>query len=71
MGNKNIGVWFAKNKDGKLFLFTSEPKLNKDKWVGNFYVNSLIYENIQSMLNGSNYSFEDGPQYLEFKLMEE
>lgn len=69
METKNkIGVWFAKNKQGMLMLFTSEPKRNGNSWKGNFYVNSIIYENIKNMLNGSSYSYKDEPQYLEFNL---
>ena len=66
--NKNIGIWFAVNKDGNLFLFTSEPKRVGDGWFGDFFLNSLIHDNIKTMLKGSKYSFEDEPQYLEFKL---
>ena len=67
--NKNkLGVWFVKSKDGMLLLFTSEPKRVGESWTGNFYVNSIIYENINSMLNGSSYNWKDEPQYLEFKL---
>ena len=35
---------------------------------GDFFLNSLIHDNIETMLKGSKYSFEDEPQYLEFKL---
>lgn len=66
--NSNIGVWFAKAKNGMLLTFTSEPKRKGDSWEGNFYVNSIIYENIKNMLNGTSYSWKDEPQYLEFKL---
>lgn len=68
MENKNIGIWFAVNKDNKLFLFTSEPKRVGNGWFGDFFLNSLIHDNIETMLKGSKYSFEDEPQYLEFKL---
>lgn len=66
--NSNIGVWFAKAKNGMLLTFSSEPKRKDTSWTGNFYVNSIIYENIKNMLNGSSYSWKDDPQYLEFKL---
>lgn len=66
--NKNIGIWFAVNKDNKLFLFTSEPRRVGDGWFGDFFLNSLIHDNIKTMLKGSKYSFDDEPQYLEFKL---
>lgn len=69
--NKNIGIWFAVNKDNKLFLFTSEPKRVGDGWFGDFFLNSLIHDNIKEMLKGSKYSFDDEPQYLEFKLAEQ
>ena len=50
--NKNIGIWFAVNKDNKLFLFTSEPKRVGDGWFGDFFLNSLIHDNIETMLKG-------------------
>lgn len=61
---KNIGIWFAVNKDNKLFLFTSEPKRVGDRWFGDFFLNSLIHDNIKTMLKGSGYSFDDEPQYI-------
>ena len=67
IGNK-IGVWFAKAKNGTLLTFVSEPKRERDGWSGNYYVNSLIYENLKSMLNGSPYSWKDDPQYIEFTM---
>lgn len=66
--NNNIGVWFAKAKDGTLLTFTSEPKRKNDSWTGNFYVNSIIYENLKNMLKDSPYSWKDDAQYIEFKL---
>lgn len=61
-------VWFGVNEDGKLFLFTSEPHREGNHWEGDFFLNSIIHENIKSMLNGSKYSWKDEPQCLEFKL---
>lgn len=61
-------VWFAMNEDKTLFLFTSEPHRVNNHWEGNFFLNSIIQENIKSMLNGSSYSWKDEPQCLEFKL---
>lgn len=63
-----LGVWFAKHKNGTLLLFTSEPKREGDGWVGNFYVNSVIHENLQNMLKGSSFSNNDEAQYIEFQL---
>lgn len=63
-----VGVWFAKHKNGTLLLFTSEPKREGDGWVGNFYVNSVIHENLKNMLNGSSFSWKDDPQYIEFQM---
>ena len=69
MKEKNtIGVWFGKAKDGTLLTFTSEPKRKNDVWTGNFYVNSIIYENLKNMLKGTPYSWKDEAQYIEFKL---
>ena len=68
MENNKIGIWFAVNKDNKLFLFTSEPKRIGDGWFADFFLNSLIHDNTKEMLKGSKYSFDDEPQYLEFKL---
>lgn len=62
-----IGVWFAKHKNGSLLLFVNEPKREGDGWVGNFYVNSVIHENLKNMLNGSSFSWKDEPQYIEFQ----
>ncbi len=67
MKNK-IGVWFTKSKDGTLLLFVDEPKKDNGKWVGNYYVNSLIYNNLANMLKKSSYSFNDEAQYIEFQL---
>ena len=39
--NKNIGIWFAVNKDNKLFLFTSEPKRVGDGWFGDLKVHYI------------------------------
>ena len=66
--NTTIGIWFAVPKDNKLFLFTSEPRIVGYGWFGDFFLNSLIHDNIKTMLKGSKYSFNDEPQYLEFKL---
>lgn len=69
--NKNkIGVWFAKTKEGKLLTFVNEPKRVGDIWTGDFYVNSIIYENILNVLSGSPYSWNDDAQYLEFSLVQ-
>lgn len=65
-----ISIWFAKSKDGQLLMFTSEPRKTVTSWVGNFYVNSVIYENLKNMLNGTSFSFDDEPQFIQFKLAE-
>lgn len=63
-----IGVWFAKHKNGLLMTFIDEPKREGDGWTGNFYVNSVIHENLENILKGSSYSWKDEPQYIEFQL---
>lgn len=70
MVKDQISIWFAKSKDGQILMFTSEPKKTATSWTGNFYVNSVIYENLKNMLNGSTFSFNDDPQYIQFKLSE-
>lgn len=63
--NKPIKVWIAITKDGKLQMFSNVPKRGKESWIGNFYVNSLIYENIKDMINNSSLSWASEPEFLE------
>lgn len=48
-----ITVWAGVNKNGKLALFTEEPKKDIDKgiWVGKYpFLNSTVYENLKGMI---------------------
>lgn len=67
---EKIGIWFAKSKNGQVLMFTSEPKKTDLGWTGNFYVNSIIYENLNNMLKNTQFSYNDDPQYIEFQLAE-
>lgn len=64
--NTKIKVWFAKNTDGMLLLFTSEPTRISDSWIGDFYVNSVVYNDIKSMIDGTSFSNADDAQYIEY-----
>lgn len=65
MDNK-IQVWFAKNKNEHLVMFTSEPIREGEKWVGDYYLNSVVYNVLSQMLEKTPYSFDDDAQYIEF-----
>lgn len=68
--NNFQGVWFAINKNGKVVMFTEEPKKNEQKgiWESKFpYINSILYKDICEISKQAKMTFETEPQYIEIK----
>lgn len=63
--NMTIGVWLAIAKDGELQLFTEEPVRGKHSWIGNPYINSVVFKTVQQMIANSSMSWHSDPEYIE------
>ena len=58
-------VWFAVNKNGFIGLYADEPSRNKKtgKWESKFpVVNSLVYDQIVSLVEKSGMKWENDPE---------
>lgn len=63
--NKSIPVWIAIAKDESVQLFTKEPKRGKTSWIGEYYINSIIYDSIVEMVENSSLTWASEPEFLE------
>lgn len=60
----NLTIWIAVSKSGAPLLFTDEPVRRRDYWVGTYYVNSAVYDNILALAENANMSFDNDPEPL-------
>lgn len=63
--NTPIKIWIGISKNNKIQIFSKIPKRGKECWLGDFYVNSIIYNSIKDMIKNSTLSWRDEPEYLE------
>lgn len=72
MNNQELSVWVAISKNNTLLLFSEEPKRSSDdvnfEWVGNLYLNSMIYEQIERMIKQSDMKHTSDPEQLIFTI---
>lgn len=68
---QNITIWVAIAKDGLLMLFTDKPTRTNTSWKGNYYVNSVLYDNVRKLIGGSNMGFENDPEPITFTIEKE
>lgn len=63
--NKPIQIWVAIAKNGTIQLFSKIPKRGKTCWIGEVYINSMIYQSIEKMIRNSSLSWASEPEFLE------
>ena len=72
MNKQKLSVWVAIAKNNTILLFSEEPKRSSDdtnfKWVGNLYLNSMIYEQIERLVKQSEMKHTSGPEQLIFTI---
>lgn len=68
MEKKSRKCWVGVNKNGFICTFVNQPKRNVElgKWEGEYYVDSLIYKIVKDLVNKSNFSWNNDPEYFEF-----
>lgn len=59
---ENLTIWIAISKSGQVLLFTDEPERKNDTWVGSYYVNSAVYENVLNLVNKTSMTFDNDPE---------
>ena len=60
-----IKIWIAIAKNGTIQLFSKYPTRGKQSWIGEHYINSIVYSNIVSMVKNSSLCWNSDPEYLE------
>ena len=69
--NKELNkFWIAVSKTGVVLTFINEPTKEGDKWVGDIYVNSIHYNQINDVVKKSSMTFDTPPQYIELVSVE-
>lgn len=72
MNSQELSVWVAISKNNTLLLFSEEPKRSSDdvnfEWVGNLYLNSMIYEQIERMIKQSDMKHTSDSEQLIFTI---
>lgn len=65
---KSQKIYVVVNKAGMPLMFIDEePKRTKTSWTGNHYVNSVIYEQVCSLVKQVGMTFENDPELIEFQ----
>ena len=65
---KSQKIYIAVSKAGMPLMFIDEERKRTDtSWIGNYYVNSVIYEQVCSLVKQVNMSFENDPELIEFQ----
>lgn len=59
---ENLTIWIAISKSGQVLLFTDEPVRKNDVWIGSYYVNSAVYENVLTLVHNTSMTFENDPE---------
>ena len=69
-----LSVWVALSKENKVILFTDEPhksseeETNNFEWIGNLYINSIMYNQIERMIKQSDMTHQSEPEQLIFTI---
>lgn len=63
---KELTVWVCLSKSGKTLIFSDEPKLEQDEWIGNLYVNNSIYKQINDLIKQSQMTHTSSPEQIVF-----
>lgn len=66
MNKKDITIWIAVQPDGNPYMFVDEPTKQNGRWVGNYYVNSQIYEQVKVLVKQSQMTKDTEPQPITF-----
>lgn len=70
--NKELSVWVTISKNNEILLFSSEPhKSSTDtnfEWIGNLYLNCIMYEQIERMIKQSDMTHQSEPEQLIFTI---
>lgn len=59
---ENLTIWIAISKSGQVLLFTDEPERKNNVWVGSYYINSVVYENILTLVGKTSMTFDNDPE---------
>jgi hypothetical protein len=59
---ENLTIWIAISKSGQVLLFTDEPERKNDGWIGSYYVNSAVYENVLNLVGKTSMTFDNDPE---------
>lgn len=63
-----ISIWIAIQPDNKPYMFVDEPIKENGKWVGNYYVNSILYTQIVALVKQTDMTVDSDPQPITFTL---
>lgn len=61
-------IYIAVNKENKPLMFVSEPTRTETTWTGDFYVNSVIYEQVCEMVKMAGMTHASEPEVIEFQM---
>lgn len=60
----NLTIWIAISKAGQVLLFSNEPTRGQDSWLGTYYINSAVYENVLNLVSSANMSWNNDAEPL-------
>lgn len=65
--SKVLIVWFGVNKNGKVRMFLDEPTRDNDLniWIGKNFCNSVIQNQLETMVKGTSLSWESDAQVIQ------
>ena len=66
-----IQIWIAIAKNNKIQMFTKCPKRGKTSWIGEYYINSMVYNSIKDMIKNSSMNWNCEPEFLELAFIEQ
>lgn len=61
---ENLTIWIVISKTGQVLLFTDEPVRDNNSWIGSYYVNSAVHENVLSLVSKTSMTWENDPEPL-------
>lgn len=65
-----IKIWIAIAKNNDIQIFKNYPTKGKTSWIGEFYINSIVYENIKELIKNSSLDWNSEPEYLELSFVQ-
>ena len=68
MGQTSQKIYLVVNKFGMPLMFTNPPTRTMTSWIGSFYINSHIYNDIVNLAKQSNLTFESEPEIIELNI---